>query len=211
MNRPTQTVHIIVGGTTYTFDSVIKAEHTHTMEMLEDAEELSNYTHVNYAVRKPSTIALEVSVSDTVNITNEPLTKGASTRSASAYATLLRLQRARGITTVVTRRNTFTNMVMSDFVVSEDPDHQNEMYANVGFSEAYLVEKIAESSGGGGGSGGNGRNNGDKPPADNTNNDSILLGLRGGKQIVPAISNKQAIKSGKITPKQLFGSRVSEM
>lgn len=209
MNRPTQTVHIIVGGTTYTFDSVIKAEHTHTMEMLEDSEELSSYTHVNYAVRKPSTIALEVSVSDTVNITNEPLTRGASTRSASAYATLLRLQRERGITTVVTRMNTFTNMVMSDFVVSEDPDHQNEMYANVGFSEAYLVEKIA-GSGGGGGSGNDRGNNGDKPPADNTNNNSLLLNIFGGKQMVPAVSNKQAIKSGKITPKQLFSSRVSE-
>lgn len=173
MNRPTQTVHIIVGGTTYTFDSVIKAEHTHTMEMLEDSEELPKYAHVNYAVRKPSTIMLEVSVSDTVNITNEPLTRGASTRSASAYATLLRLQRERGITTVVTRMNTFTNMVMSDFVVSEDPDHQNEMYANVGFSEAYLQEKpqkeVKKKK----------DDKSDKPGAEDTNKDSVVKGWFG--------------------------------
>ena len=72
MNRPIQMVHIMEGGTAYSFDCVIKSEHSHTMDVLEDIKEAKNKIHTNYAVIKPSTLMLEVSVNDTVTVSGEP-------------------------------------------------------------------------------------------------------------------------------------------
>ena len=193
MNRPTQTVHILSGSTSYSFDSVIKMEHTHTMDMLEDSEETKGYNHVNYAVKKPSTIAMEVSVTDTVTIMDEPLTKGAATRSASAYATLYRLMQARGLLTIVTRMYTFSKMILSDFVITEDPDHQFEMYANVAFSEAYLVEKITEEEAAGKDSNGKKTGDIDEKPAPVTsllyNISTSIFGDKKGASAAKGVTN----------------------
>lgn len=138
MNRPIQTVHIMEGGTAYSFDCVIKAEHAHTMDVLEDIKEAKNKIHTNYAVIKPSTLMLEVSVNDTVTVSGEPLTSGGNSRSESAYDSLYKMMQRRNYVTVITRMHTFSNMLLSDFVVTEDPDHQFEMYANVGFKEMII-------------------------------------------------------------------------
>lgn len=140
MNRPTQSVHIIENNVTYTFDAVIKSEHTHTMDILDDAKSASGKEHIRYAVEKPSTISLEVSVLDTVVIDNEPLSRGGDSRSASAYDTLYQMLKRRNYLTVITRMHTFTKMMMSDFVVTEDPDHQFEMYANIALKEMIVPD-----------------------------------------------------------------------
>lgn len=141
MNRPEQTVHIMDGDTVYSFDVVIQAEHKHTMDVLEDEKSANGKEHVQYAVRKPSTLTLEVSVLDTVSVMDEPLTNGATSRSESAYANLYNLMQKRSLLTVVTRMHTFAKMLISDLVVTEDPEHQFEMYANVGFKEMTVVPK----------------------------------------------------------------------
>ncbi len=135
MKRPIQTVHILEGKKKYSFDCVIKTEHTHTIEVLEDAKEAKEKKHVRYGVRKPSTIVMEVSVLDTVVVTSEPLTVGKKTRSESAYTKLYEMMQRRNYLTIITKFHTFNKMMLSDFVVTEDPDHQFEMYANIGFKE----------------------------------------------------------------------------
>lgn len=138
MNRPIQMVHVMEGGTAYSFDCVIKSEHSHTMDVLEDIKEAKNKIHTNYAVIKPSTLMLEVSVNDTVTVSGEPLTSGGNSRSESAYDNLYKMMYRRNFVTVITRMHTFSNMLLSDFVVTEDPDHQFEMYANVSFKEMII-------------------------------------------------------------------------
>lgn len=135
MNRPTQTIHIMDGRTRYTFDAVIKAEHTHTMDILEDRKDAKGKSHVRYAVRKPSTLSLEVSVTDTVVIWGDVLSRGANSRSESAYQNFYKLMQKRNYLKVITRMYTFEKMMISDFVVTEDPEHQNEMYASIGLKE----------------------------------------------------------------------------
>lgn len=179
MNRPYQTVHIIEGGASYTFDVMIKSEHSHTMDVLEDHKDSEEKTHVRYAVRKPSTITLEVSVNDTVTISGEPLSSGGGTRSASAYENLYQMMQRRNHLTVITRMHTFTKMMMSDFVITEDPDHQNEMYANVAFKEMIVVEPPPEAAGGA-----NNNKSKDKPKevgADKGESIAYKLGLGLGK------------------------------
>lgn len=168
MNRPYQTVHIIDGGTTYTFDVMIKSEHSHTMDILEDHKDSKEKTHVRYAVRKPSTITLEVSVNDTVTISGEPLSSGGSTRSGSAYENLYQMMQRRNYLTVITRMHTFSKMMMSDFVVTEDPDHQNEMYANVAFKEMIAVAPTVKKKA-------NNNNSDEKPPETGTDKGESVL------------------------------------
>ena len=77
---------------------------------------------------------------DTVVIDNEPLSRGGDSRSASAYDTLYQMLKRRNYLTVITRMHTFTKMMMSDFVVTEDPDHQFEMYANIALKEMIVPD-----------------------------------------------------------------------
>lgn len=142
MNRPVQKVHIIDGKTRYSFDCVIQAEHSHVVDVLEDAKEAKDKKKtVRYAVLKPSTLQLEVSVLDTIVVNDEPLTRGSGDRSVSAYDTLYKLQRERKYLTVITRMHTFNKMMISDFAVTENPDHQYEMYANIALKEMIIEPK----------------------------------------------------------------------
>lgn len=143
MKRPTQKVHIIYGGKHYAFDAVVKIDHQHQLEIADDAKDMEEKQHVRYAALKPSMITMEVSVSDTVSAEGEPLTVGASTRSASAYKNLYAIQRSREYLTVVTKMHTFTRMMIESFTVIEDMDFQEEMRGTIVFKEMIV--------GGGGG------------------------------------------------------------
>ncbi len=143
MKRPVQRVHIIYGGKHYAFDAVVKLDHQHQLEIADDAKDMEEKQHVRYAALKPSMVTMEVSVSDTVSAEGEPLSAGASTRSASAYKNLYAIQRSREYLTIVTRMHTFTRMMIESFTVIEDMDYQSEMRGTIVFKEMIV--------GGGGG------------------------------------------------------------
>lgn len=141
MNKPVQSIQIVDGDVTYAFDAVITAEHAHKLKIAEEAADLGSKKHINYAIRQPSQLTLEVSVADTVTSSNDPLTDGGAKRSETAYAKLYDLQDKRHLLTVITRMHVFTKMLVESITISESQELQNEMRAAIVLKEMTIIPK----------------------------------------------------------------------
>lgn len=146
MKRPTQSVFIVENDTAYAFDAVIKSEATTSNKVAEDAKDVSGKAHVNYAMKSPTTIQMEVSVSDTVSVSDEPLTKGADIRSITAYRTINAMCERRNLLTVITPKYTYSKMIIESVSLVESTEYQNEAHMNITFKEM-IVEKKKTSGG----------------------------------------------------------------
>ena len=142
MKRPTQSVFIREEGKTYAFDAVVKVETQTSLKIAEQASDVSNKSHVNYAITQPNQIQLEVAVSDTVTVSNEPLTKGSGKRSLLAHQCLIAMQRRRNLLTVITPSYTFTKMLIESITQEASDDYQDgEFHASIVFKEMTVVPK----------------------------------------------------------------------
>lgn len=147
MNRPTQNIHIIENGVTYSFDAVLKVEAQSTLKVADEAGDVNGKTHVNYAIKQPVKVQMEISVSDTVTVNNEPLTKGSGSRSVLAYRCLMDMQDRRNFLTIITPLYTFTKMLIEG-MTSENSDDYNdgELHATIVFKEMTIQKKKEDNS-----------------------------------------------------------------
>lgn len=142
MKRPTQTVFIRENNKTYAFDAVIKIEAQTSLKIAEEESDVKGKTHVNYAVKQPNKVQMEVSVSDTVTVSNEPLTKGSGQRSLLAHQCLIAMQGRRNLLTLITPSYTFTKMLIEGIVQEANDDYQDgEFHATITFKEMTVVPK----------------------------------------------------------------------
>lgn len=161
MKRPTQSVFIREEGKTYAFDAVVKIETQTSLKIAEQASDVSNKAHVNYAITQPNQVEMEVAVSDTVTVSNEPLTKGSGKRSLLAHQCLIAMQRRRNLLTVITPSYSFSNMMIESISQEANDDFQDgEFHANIVFKEMTVVPKKKKKTAS------KKKADGTKPPAD---------------------------------------------
>ena len=135
MNRPLQRIFIVEKNTRYAFDAVIKVDLQTTLKVAEEESDVKKKSHVNYAIKQPDKVEMEVSVSDTVTVNGEPLTAGSGDRSALAYKCLRAMQTRRNLLTVITPFESFSNMMIETLTCELAEDYQNEMHAQIAFKQ----------------------------------------------------------------------------
>lgn len=147
MNRPDQQVFIVEGSTKYAFDAVVKIEGTTSLKVAEEESDVKGKSHTNYAITKPDELQLEVSVSDTVTVSNEPLTKGSEERSVLAHKCLVAMQKRRALLTVITPTYTYTKMLIETITQENNDDYNlGELRATIKFKEMTVVPKAKKKS-----------------------------------------------------------------
>lgn len=172
MKRPTQTVFIIENGTTYAFDAVLKLEAQSSNKIAEEEADVKGKTHTNYAIQQPDTVEMEVSVSDTVTASGEPLTKGSGARSKKAYERLKAMKERRNFLTVITPKYSYPKMLIETLLLEENEDFQNEAHMTITFKEMIVAAKKKTNN--------NNKNNNkqdENPPTEETQQPSMMFDL----------------------------------
>lgn len=141
MNRPLQRIFIVEKNVRYAFDAVIKVDLQTTLKVAEEESDVKKKSHVNYAIKQPDKVEMEVSVSDTVTVNGEPLTAGSGDRSALAYKCLRAMQTRRNLLTVITPFESFSNMMIETLTCDLAEDYQNEMHAQIAFKQMTISKK----------------------------------------------------------------------
>ena len=117
------------------FDAVIKTDHTSKLTMTDHPVEAgANIT--DHAYVEPSEISMEIGVSDSAF---EAGRFGAGTRSVTAFQELLKLQHSREPLTVVTRLNTYRNMLISSITAPDDFSTMHALKAVIMMREVMVV------------------------------------------------------------------------
>lgn len=173
MKRPTQHVFVVENGTTYAFDAVIKLEASASNKIAEEEADVNGKTHTNYAILQPETVQMEVSVSDTVTASEEPLTKGTGARSQQAFETMRAMRKRRNLLTVITPKSTYSKMLIETLVMEENADYQNEAHMTITFKEMIVAPKKKTNKTN------NDQKNEEKPPESETQKPAILFDLAG--------------------------------
>ena len=166
MKRPTQHVFIIENGTTYAFDAVLKLEMESSNKIAEEEADVNGKTHTNYAIRQPDTVKMEVSVSDTVTVSGEPLTEGTGERSKKAYETIKAMKERRNLLTVITPKCSYSKMMIETLLLEENEDYQNEAHMTIAFKEMIVAQKKKNTN--------NKKDQDKKPPTEETQQPSVL-------------------------------------
>ena len=146
MKRPEQRIFIVENNTRYAFDAVIKTDLQTSLKVAEEEGDVKKGDPVNFAITQPDKIEMEVSVSNTVTVNGEPLTRGSGERAILAYKCLRAMQIRRNLLTVITPFDTFTNMMIETLTCELAEDYQEEMHAQIAFKQMTVKKK---NSGGG--------------------------------------------------------------
>lgn len=141
MKRPEQRVFIVENNVRYAFDAVIKVDMETSLKVAEEEGDVKKKAHVNYAIKQPDKIEMEVSISDTVTVNGEPLTNGSGSRAILAYKCLRAMQERRNLLTVITPMDAFSNMLIETFTCEMSEDYQNEMHAQIAFKQMTVTKK----------------------------------------------------------------------
>lgn len=142
MKRPNQQVFIVEGKTKYAFDAVVKIEGTTSLKIAEEESDVKGKSHTNYAITRPNELQLEVSVSDTVTVSGEPLTKGTGSRSVLAHKCLIAIQKRKALLTVITPTYTYTKMLIETITQENNDDYNlGELRATIKFKQMIVTPK----------------------------------------------------------------------
>lgn len=141
MNRPEQRVFIVENNKRYAFDAVIKVDMETTLKVAEEEADVKKKSHVNYAIKQPDKVEMEVSVSDTVTVNGEPLTEGSGSRAMLAYKCLRAMQTRRNLLTVITPLDSYSNMMIETLTCELAEEYQNEMHAQLSFKQMTVSKK----------------------------------------------------------------------
>lgn len=118
------------------FDAVIKTDHTSKVTMTDHPVEVgANIT--DHAYVEPAEISLEVGVSDSAI---DAGCFGTGNRSVKAFQELRKLQHSREPLTVVTRLNTYKNMLISTISAPDDFTTMNSFKAIIMLREILIVQ-----------------------------------------------------------------------
>ena len=135
MNRPEQRIFIVENNVRYAFDAVIKVDLVTSLKIAEQESDVKKKKHVNYAIKQPDKVEMEVSISDTVTVNGEPLTAGEGSRAMLAYQCLRAMQTRRNLLTVITPFASYSKMMIETFSVEMSEDYQNEMHGQLTFKQ----------------------------------------------------------------------------
>lgn len=115
------------------FDAWLRLNHntslTITQHPVETGAAITDHSYFN-----PRRFAFDIGVTDTVT---SPTFPGQQSRSVNAYNQLVEMQRSRQRLTLVTKYNTYTNILIENIDVSDDYTTQTALKATI-----YLLEVI---------------------------------------------------------------------
>jgi len=104
---------------TYFFDAVLRVEHRQDLVRTEHPVQ-SGASIVDHAYLRPARVILEIGMSDAMGSFTAGQFTSSSSRSVSAYQTLLDLQNSRVPLTLSTRLNQYSNMLIESIGAVED-------------------------------------------------------------------------------------------
>ena len=118
------------------FDAILKTDHTSKLTMTDHPVEVgANITDHSYV--EPDEVSIEVGMSDSgIGVGRS----GGGSRSVNAFQELRKLQRDRQPMTVVTRLNTYRNMLISSITAPDDYTTMHAMKAVVMLREIIMVQ-----------------------------------------------------------------------
>jgi hypothetical protein len=136
--------------TIYVFDAVLKADHHRELRHTEHPVQTSASSPVgsisDHAYGLPARVVLEIAMSDAMASFSGLAWSGASTKSVSAFQTLVSLQASRALVTLTTRLDTYPNMIVSSILPSDTHKTLHGLRATVVFEEIFLADATAVSS-----------------------------------------------------------------
>ena len=126
-----------IGG--FFFDAVIREEHTSKVKMTDHPVQ-TGANIVDHAYMEPATLTMEIAMSDCMDTMVAGQFTDKSTKSVSAYQTLLSLQQSRLPFQVHTRLNLYKNMLIEEITAPDDYKTQFGMRCTVTLREIFVVK-----------------------------------------------------------------------
>lgn len=130
--------------TAYVFDAIIRTEHSQKLEYTRNPIQ-TGAPITDHAYVMPSTVTVEIHMSDAMQSYVVGQWADNESRSVSAYQTLLRLQSSRQPIALFTRLNQYENMLIADVYAVEEHDNRYGLRAMVTFAQiltAYLQTSV---------------------------------------------------------------------
>ena len=124
--------------TTYFFDAVIRLEHSQSLRRTEHPIQ-SGASVVDHAYLLPARVVLEIGMSDAMDRFQSGMFTSDTSKSISAFQTLLDLQKLRVPLTLNTRLRSYNNMLIEDIRALEDNRTVHGLRALVSFSQIILA------------------------------------------------------------------------
>lgn len=123
---------------TYVFDAIMRARHGQRLQITEHPIQ-TGANISDHAYLLPAQLSLEVGISDAMDMYAPGMWAGNTSKSVSAYQTLLNLQAARTFVTVVTRLRTYTNMMIEDISPEEDQKTFASLRCTITFKQVFTA------------------------------------------------------------------------
>jgi hypothetical protein len=125
-------------GNQYFFDGVLKTEHVRTRRIT--AHPVQSGTNItDHSFKIPSTLTMEIGVSDVMDCFAEDWKGGNSSRSINAYQGLKKIQDSGQPLTVTTRLDICKNMIIESVSAPEDYRTRNELRSSIRFVEISIA------------------------------------------------------------------------
>lgn len=119
--RPTTSAS---SGSIYVFDAVFRTEHTQELRKTEHPVQ-TGASIVDHAYLLAPRVVMEIGMSDVMDSYQQGMWGGSTSKSVSAFQTLLTLQRNRTLFTLTTRLNNYANMLIDGI---QSPDTAASLY-----------------------------------------------------------------------------------
>lgn len=134
----TLTQQLAAVNTMYVFDAVLQA--THDRKLTPTKQPLqTGYNIADHAVLQQGVVTLEIGMSDAMASFTPGMWVGNTSKSVSAYQTIVGLMKNRQLLTLSTRQQTYNNMMITDIQSPETNKTFRGLKARITFTEMYLV------------------------------------------------------------------------
>lgn len=120
------------------FDAVLRARHSQGLQITEHPIQ-TGANISDHAYLLPFRLTLEIGMSDAMAQYKTGMWVGASSKSVSAYQTLLKLQAARVFLTLTTRLQTYQNMLIEEITPEEDSKTIAGLRATISFKQVFTA------------------------------------------------------------------------
>ena len=126
------------GPSMFVFDAVKRARHTQQLQITEHPIQ-TGANISDHAYLLPFRLTLEIGISDAMDSFSPGMWVGSTSKSVSAYQTLLQLQAARVFLVLTTRLATYQNMMIEDISPDEDSTTVASLRATITFKQVFTA------------------------------------------------------------------------
>jgi hypothetical protein len=124
--------------TMYVFDAVLQANHDRKLTPTKQPLQ-TGYNIADHAVLQQAVVVLEIGMSDAMAAFSPGMWSGNSSKSVSAYQTIVSLMENRQLLTLSTRQQTYQNMMITGIESPETNKTFRSLKARITFTQIYLV------------------------------------------------------------------------